>query len=162
MTAFGFQAGYQIAVDQATLTGLRGNEVQGRFTPAEALGRLLAGTGVTYRQIDDNSVTLTVASSGGTNEGDGPATLEPLIVQGWRMSKVESFRSQEISSATKTNEAIADTPASVNVITRDVIEAQNARSVQDALRNVPGVTPGPNPANVSVQQEFNIRASNLS
>ena len=49
VTAFGFQAGYQIAVDQATLTGLKGNEVRGNFTPAEALGRLLATTGVTYR-----------------------------------------------------------------------------------------------------------------
>ena len=155
VTAFGFQSGHQVAVDQATLTGRRSNAVRGSFTPAEALNRLLAGTGVTYRLIDENSVTLVAASLGGTN--DGPIQLDPITVQGWRISEVEGFRSQNISSATKSNEAIADTPASVNVITQDVLEIQNARSVEDALRNVPGVTPGPNPGNVSVQQEFNIR-----
>ena len=72
VTAFGFQSGYQVAVDQATLTGLTGKEVRGHFTPAEALSRLLAGTGVTYRLIDENSVTLAVASPSATN---GSATV---------------------------------------------------------------------------------------
>ena len=63
VTVFGFQSGYQIAVDQATLTGLKGNQVRGSFTPPYALGRLLAGTGVNYRLIDENSVTLAAAET---------------------------------------------------------------------------------------------------
>ena len=58
VTAFGLQAGYQIAVDQATLSGREGNAVRGRYTPVAALSRLLADTGVTYELIDKNSATL--------------------------------------------------------------------------------------------------------
>lgn len=43
------------------------------------------------------------------------------------------------SSATKSNTPLRDVPQTVNVITEALIEDQAARSLQDALRNVPGV-----------------------
>ncbi len=156
VTELAAQTGLNVGGDAGLLRGKTSPPLDGTYTPTEALNLLLRGSGVTFEVVGDNAVTLLRQNADGGG-GGGPLALEPLIVEGWRTSEVEGFRSQEISSATKTNEAIADTPASVNVITRDVIEAQNARSVQDALRNVPGVTPGPNQGNISVQQEFSIR-----
>ena len=43
------------------------------------------------------------------------------------------------SSATKSNTPLRDVPQTVNVITEALIEDQAARSLQDVLRNVPGV-----------------------
>lgn len=42
-------------------------------------------------------------------------------------------------SATKTDTAIMDTPQSISVVTRAQMDTQNARSVNEALRYVPGV-----------------------
>lgn len=43
------------------------------------------------------------------------------------------------SSATKSNAPLRDVPQTVNVITKALIQDQAARSLQDVLRNVPGV-----------------------
>ena len=140
VTAFGFQSGYQVAVDQATLTGLRGNEVRGSFTPVEALSRLLAGTGVAYRLVDENSVTLVAASPGRTD--DDVIQLNPVKVEGRSESAygpVAGYVAKRSATATKTDTLIIDTPASIKVVPRDVIEDQNATRLSDVLRNVSGV-----------------------
>ena len=148
---FGRQAGIQASVDAALAQGLRSRVVKGPMSWRLALVTMLQGTGLDYR-VDGSLVTLVPVS-----EQAGPIQLDAIVVQGWRTTELQGFRPQRISSALKTDEAIADTPASVSVVTEDVIRAQGARSVGDALRNVPGVTPGPNPGNVSVQEEVNIR-----
>lgn len=43
-------------------------------------------------------------------------------------------------SATKTDAPLRDIPQTVNVVTAEVMRDQHANSVQDALKNVPGVT----------------------
>ncbi|MFP3520455.1 STN domain-containing protein, partial [Pseudomonas sp. SIMBA_077] len=63
-------------VDSATVTGIQGQAVAGRFTLDEALRRLLAGTGVTGRFIDDRTVLLTKAAQ------NGAVLLDPVMVEG--------------------------------------------------------------------------------
>ena len=139
VTAFGFQSGHQVAVDQATLTGRKSNAVRGSFTPAEALNRLLAGTGVTYRLIDENSVTLVAASPGG---GDGSLQLDPITVEGQSESAygpVDGYLATRSATATKMDVPIIDTPASIQVVPRDVINDQGATRLADVVRNVSSV-----------------------
>lgn len=142
VTAFGFQSGYQVAVDQATLAGLKSNEVRGSFTPEEALSRLLAGTGVTYRLIDENSVTLTATSPGSTD--DGTIVLNPITVEGTATGHQyeidEGFNAEFQSTATKTPLPLRQTPQAVSVVTRDSIDARFARDQATALEQAAGVT----------------------
>ena len=115
VTAFGMQSGYQVAVDQATLNGLTGNKVRGNFTPAEALNRLLSGTGVSYRLSDENSITLMAAAQ---RNGD-TLNLAPITVEGraeTAYGPVEGYKASRSATATKTGAPIADTPAAVQVI----------------------------------------------
>ena len=147
VTAFGFQAGYQIAVDQATLTGLNGNEVRGNFTPAEALGRLLATTGVTYRLIDENSATLVAAGPDAAEEE--PIAMPPLTVEGetwvFEESAYESFEGyipKHSSTATKTDTPIIETPQSISVVSRRDMDIRNVRDVGEAVAYTAGVTAG--------------------
>ena len=140
VTAFGFQSGYQVAVDQATLTGLTSKEVRGNFTPTEALSRLLAGTGVTYRLINENSVTLMAASPGATN---GSATvLSPITIEGQFESAhgpVDGYVATRSAAGTKTDTALIETPQSISVITADELKSRNVNKFNDALRYTPGV-----------------------
>ena len=147
MTAFGFQAGYQIAVDQATLTGLNGNEVRGNFTPAEALGRLLATTGVTYRFIDENSATLVAAGPDIAEEE--PIAMPPLTVEGetwvFEESAYESFEGyipKHSSTATKTDTPIIETPQSISVVSRRDMDIRDVRDVGEAVAYTAGASAG--------------------
>ncbi len=154
VTELARQAGLSIGGDSALLRGKQAPALEGKFTPMEALDALLAGAGVRARFADDGSVTLISSNQG---QADAPMQLAPIEVRGWRSTTTRGYRPEMISSATKTDSLIADTPVSVSVVTADVIADQNARSVLEALRNVPGVEAGPNLANVSVQEEFTVR-----
>lgn len=144
----------QLIYDTALAQGLRTPGVSGTYTPEQALQRLLAGTGLSYRFTNADTVTLERAVV--QDEGE-PMQLSPIVVEGWRSTEIEGYRAEVISSATKTDALLIDVPASVSVVTEEVIEDQRATSVTEALRNVPGVGTGPNPANVSVQEEVTIR-----
>ena len=143
VTAFGFQSGYQVAVDQATLTGLTGNEVRGSFTPAEALSRLLARTGVNYRLIDKDSVTLMAASPGGSD--DGPMRLETITVEGAAeapppsLDPVEGYKADFTDVLTGAPVPIQELPQSVTVVTPDSMIDRGATTQDQALEGVAGV-----------------------
>jgi len=154
LLALAEQTGLEILFDTRLVEGLAAPAVQGNYTPEQALQRLLAGTDLRYRFSNGDTVTLAGAD---TQDGDGPMQLGPIMVEGWRTTATRGYRPDLISSATKTDSAIVDVPVAVSVVTEDVIADQNARSVREALRNVPGVEAGPNAANVSVQEEFTIR-----
>ena len=146
VTAFGLQAGYQIAVDQATLSGLWGNAVRGRYTPAAALGRLLADTGVTYELIDKNSATL-LAEAPAAEEA-APEPLPPLSVEGepaagrFPYSDLpEAYEGGQVARGGRVgllgNQDIFYVPFNVTNYTSELIENQQARSVRDIVRNDP-------------------------
>ncbi len=63
-------------------------------------------------------------------------TLPSVTVQG---SADQGYAPARSSSATKGSAALRDIPQSVNVVPEQLIRDQGARSLQDVLRNVPGV-----------------------
>lgn len=87
-----------------------------------------AATGVTLPEL--------TVEGGGTSSGPGVRQTTAGPVQG--------YRALTSVSATKTGTPIQETPQSVQVITRDLIEDQQSLTVSETLRNVSGVT-GPNP-----------------
>ncbi len=64
--------------------------------------------------------------------------LNPLVVHG---DKADPFFAPSASSATKTETPLRDLPQTVNVVPRDLFSLQGARSMEDALLNVAGVSP---------------------
>ena len=149
------QAGVTIVAPDELVAGKFAPAVSGTLAPEEAVRRLLAGSGLTTRSGQGGALIVTEAPS--NRPDSGPIRLDPVTVTGWRTTEIDGFRAQRITSALKTDEALADTPASVSVVTEDVIQAQDARRVEDALRNVPGVIVAPNEASVAGQEAFFIR-----
>ena len=79
------------------------------------------------------------ASSGWTQTltaGDAPA-LSVVTVQGTRAA---GLRPETVEAGTFRGADIMDVPSTVNVVTREALDAQAASGVYDALRNTAGVT----------------------
>ena len=64
--------------------------------------------------------------------------LNPLVVSA---DKDNPFLAPSASSVTKTETPLLDLPQTVNVVPRDLFMLQGARSIEDALLNVAGVSP---------------------
>lgn len=65
-------------------------------------------------------------------------SLNPLVVYG---DETNSFLVPSASSATKNDIPLLDLPQTVNVVPRDLFALQGARSIEDALLNIAGVSP---------------------
>jgi iron complex outermembrane receptor protein len=142
ITAFGEAAGLRLLVTSATIGERRSPGVHGRFTPEQALQRLLDGTGLTYRFTDSNTVTLVEAPRGGTATVLPPLTVEAhsgVDEDAW--SHVDGYIARRAATATKTDTPLIETPQSISVITRDQMDAQNLQSLQQSLRYSAGVVP---------------------
>ena len=72
-------------------------------------------------------------------------TLETITVIADRSG---SFSSDYLQVGTFRDARVLDTPLTVSVVTKDLLQAQDARSIIDAVRNTPGVTQSQINANI--------------
>ncbi|MBL7250322.1 TonB-dependent receptor domain-containing protein [Alloalcanivorax marinus] len=101
LARFSAQSGWGVSADAALTEGQRSPGLSGNFNDAQALRRLLAGTGLQWRQIATGSVVLV-----------RPApvnALEPVTV-----------------TASRSGKALGQTAQKVTVITREALQAQLA------------------------------------
>ncbi|HEX4277262.1 MAG TPA: TonB-dependent siderophore receptor [Bryobacteraceae bacterium] len=111
----------QITPADRGLLHLASPGVSGVYKPAEALERLLQGTGVTYRFT--GAVTAVLELSKVVTAVDVTASVDDLA-----------------ASTLKYAAPLEDTPQTVSVVPQSVIEQQNATTLRDTLRNVAGIS----------------------
>ena len=110
----------------ASVAGMTTRGVAGRFTPQQALARLLEGTRLTYVFTGTGAVVVR------PRDGQRPATeLAQVEVTGARTAAVTS---------PKYTQPLVDVPRTITVVGQEQIKAQAATSVRDVVRNVPGIT----------------------
>lgn len=132
----------QLFFDADVVRGKSSAGAKGSLSTSEALTSLLAGSGLSYR-MRGNTVTIAAgqADANGTVGADGSLQLSTITVQGDSAGAGgESFVVTNARGATKTNTPLIEVPQSVSVVSRKQIETQNAQSVTEILRYVPGVT----------------------
>jgi catecholate siderophore receptor len=112
-------AGVTVTLSDESIRTLSSPGVSGSLTAEQALQQILTGTGIKYRFVSPQSIALDIAG-----------VSESLEVSGG-VPRV---------SSPKYPTTLRETPQTVQVITRDVIEQQGATTLSDALRNVPGIT----------------------
>lgn len=148
-----------------TVRGMTTNGLVGSMTQAQALSKLLQGSGMTYRFVDAKTVTLEPVPSNFkktavVNEKPEPQSNKNDTGDGQMMPKVTveadsanpyddpnwatdpyntDYTRPNSTTATKTDTPIFDTPASIQIVPRQVIKDQQAITMQDALNNVSGV-----------------------
>ncbi|KEQ52184.1 TonB-dependent siderophore receptor [Sphingobium chlorophenolicum] len=155
---FGRQAGLQVTAEGPLVSGRTSAAINGDFSPAEALSRILQGTGLTYRFVGNGGVQIEAAPQ----VSDGAMQLGPVRVEAngtsagdlggveqSATSPVAGYAARRSATATKTDTPIQETPQSISIVTAEQVRDQKAQTLQDALGYTAGVmvsTTGMNPA----------------
>ncbi|WP_022977340.1 TonB-dependent siderophore receptor [Nevskia ramosa] len=126
LTALSRETGVQVAADRELLAGRRAAALRGRYSAAQALERLLAGSGLSARS----------QGAGWLVESTGAVALAPVTVAGVR---AEGFKAETQQTATKMQLSLRETPQSVTVITRESLDARQVQTLGQALELSAGV-----------------------
>ena len=113
-------ADVQVVIPNDAMRSLSSPGVTGRFSPEQALKEILRGTGITYRFADKRTAILEIH-----------AEAESVEIRD---------DSRPIVSSPKYTQPLLDTPQTITVISKEVIQEQGATTLRDVLRNVPGLT----------------------
>ena len=122
--------GWQVKTPNEEVLRVASPGVKGLYSPEEALKKLLTGTGISYRIAGLKTAVLEIQA-------------EPESVE---------VRDENVIgiSSPKYTEPLRNTPQTIAIIPKTVIEQQSATTLRDVLRNVPGLTitagEGGNPA----------------
>lgn len=138
---FASDAGILFTAESRLTDGKTSQGLQGEYTVEEGFRKLLAGSGLGYVFKDDRSVTLKVAES---QPGAGSSTLPAVTVRG--QAEYDStdpyntnYSIRNSTTATKTDAPIMETPVSIRVVPKALMDDQQAFDVSQAVRNVSGV-----------------------
>ncbi|BES83227.1 TonB-dependent siderophore receptor [Pectobacterium araliae] len=146
---FSEQSGGLQLVSPAELTeGKVTSGLSGRYSPREALSRILAGSGLGYRFYNATSFTLFKSDEQtnvlGAVRVDG---VNSKVVGGVNGSTdvtategSGSYTSGALRIGSKTSQSLRETPQSVSVITQQQLQDQNISDFNGALRQATGVT----------------------
>lgn len=123
LRALSRQTGRSIVASGDLVRGRRAPAVSGPFTVEEAVGRLLAGSGLEVRRVGD---TLVIVGAGG---GESPHAAEIAAAEG------EAADAAIVVTGTHLRGAPASSP--MIVIGRDEIDRSGASSVEQLMRKLP-------------------------
>jgi catecholate siderophore receptor len=86
------------------------------------------------------AVSIALATAAHAQQAtEGPKTLPKISVEA---DEPKEYGTRETRSATKTDTPLRDVPQSISIVTSDLIEDLDMRSMGDVVRYVPGVTMG--------------------
>lgn len=131
------QTGLQVLRrDPDGATELTTRSVTGKFSPAEALEKMLAGTGLTYKFVNDKTVRIAPAranaqqpSSAAANESDRDSErdfrLEEVVVTAQKQNRAQS---------------VLEVPFSIQAVTDKTLRDANMRTLSDIVSLVPGAS----------------------
>jgi iron complex outermembrane recepter protein len=138
LDAFTQQSGVNIEIDRALTQGKRSVGLTGSYSPQAALQALLAGTGLQavaqgsgFAVRVDANTTPNATASTPTAETGTAVPLQQVTVTGYRTGRVVG--------SSKTDASALDTAQNVQTFTRQRMEEQGARDINDVVRNSPAV-----------------------
>lgn len=138
LTQFGQQSGLQVSVKADPIQGVSTSGVRGTMSPAEALQRMLAGTGFTF-VLTGGTVTLAKLPSSSMN-GDNTAQLPAVVVTGQRDSLPPAYAGGQVARGASIgllgDKDFMDTPFSVVSYTAKTVRDEQAKSVAEVLTSL--------------------------
>ncbi|MFS0825827.1 TonB-dependent siderophore receptor [Pseudomonas phoenicis] len=143
LTALGRQTGLQLLFEPGLVSGKRSAAVSGTMEPTQALDLLLRNAGLSYR-IDDGTVIITPASAALDLGEPGAIELGATSISGQGMGEATensgSYTTGLVSIGSKTPVSLKDTPQSVSVVSKQLIDDTRSTSLPDAMKRAPGIT----------------------
>ena len=150
LVELGDSLGVDILAEESLVVDQTAPAISGAFTTEQAIDQALAGSGLVARPSSSGAFIIAQqaarARPESTVEPQGPLVTDTIVVTG--------LRAERSSTALNTDAALVETPATVNIITRDFIDAIQPRTLEEILQYTPGVSAGNQNGTGS---EFNIR-----
>lgn len=124
------QSGVNVIAAGALPASVTTSPVSGRLTPAQALTRMLAGTGYGYRSSGPNAVVLVAPGQGAAAPAaDGTLQLDTLTI---------ASGSNTLGGLVTGKDAPFETPAAVSSMDAQTLQERHAGNVDNALRSGAG------------------------
>nr|WP_225839656.1 TonB-dependent receptor [Pseudomonas sp. MM211] len=133
LDAFSRTTGLNLVYTDEAPYAVQAPALQGRMSVEQALARLLAGSGFTYRQAGTNTVALQALRS------EGAVNLDAVNIQSQR-STAYSYQPPETTSLMRSDTPLLEIPQAVAVVPAQVLQDQQPQNLDDALANVSGIT----------------------
>jgi iron complex outermembrane recepter protein len=132
----GTRAKRNVLISPELAAGKRSSAVRAAPSFETALRSMLAGTGLAASFTVDGSATVVSLGGASALSDMGPA-LDEIVVTA---DRPDSFGADFVQVGTFRNARLIDTPATISVITRELLDSQGVVSLFDALRNTSGVS----------------------
>ncbi|WP_342307846.1 TonB-dependent siderophore receptor [Pseudomonas fluorescens] len=133
---FGRQTNLQVLYSPTDVQGKNSTAVKGKQEPDKAIASLLNGTGVHY-SLQGNAVTISAAATSGLELGATQVTANQL---GTVTEGTGSYTPGTIATATRMVLTPRETPQSISVVTRQVMDDFGLNAIDDVMRHTPGIT----------------------
>jgi outer membrane receptor for ferric coprogen and ferric-rhodotorulic acid len=138
LTRFASQAGVAISFDAAQLQGLQSPGLNGSFGVADGFARILGDSGLQAEPQASGTYRLRAAPSRGSTMELGTTTIDGQLLT----ATTEDSGSYTTGAVTigKGEHTLRETPQSVTVITRKMLDDQNLNTIDQVMEKTPGIT----------------------
>lgn len=122
----------------SAVQNLQSTSLKGTYTVAQALDQILDKNRLNYELVDNNMIVI-------KQKTPDPAQLPEVKVTGYVDEDPPgnpSYTRTNATSGTKTDTSIFNTPVTVQVVSKVVINDQQAIGLGNVLQNISGVSPG--------------------
>ncbi|MBW3509165.1 STN domain-containing protein [Janthinobacterium sp. NKUCC06_STL] len=138
LVRFGQETGTMISYQAASLAGKRSAGLTGSYSVPEALGAIVAGSGLRAVPQANGGYVLDVAAA------EGGQTMPEMKVSAsfdanGATEGSGAYTTQSMRSATRLGLSVRETPQAVSVVTRQQMDDQNLQTVEEVLQNAAGV-----------------------
>ncbi|MGY2414592.1 TonB-dependent siderophore receptor [Pseudomonas pergaminensis] len=133
---FGRQTNLQVLYSPTDVQGKNSTAVKGKQEPNKAIATLLTGAGVSYG-LQGNTITISAVASSGLELGTTQVTANQL---GTVTEGTGSYTPGSIATATRLVLTPRETPQSISVVTRQVMDDFGLNAIDDVMRHTPGIT----------------------
>jgi iron complex outermembrane receptor protein len=123
-----------IAYSNGNIAAYQAPALKGRMTSMQALSRLLASSGFAWQRLDAQTITIRA-----TAEKGQVLQLQNLDI---RSQDRESYQPEPTVQVSHTSAPWIEQPQAISRVPSAVLQDQKPRNLDDALRNVSGVTQG--------------------
>ncbi|SQG00137.1 TonB-dependent siderophore receptor [Paucimonas lemoignei] len=135
LSEFSRVTGMGVIYTQETPYAINAPAITGQFSAEQALARLLASSGLTYRRATEHTFTLETAAT------EGAINLGATQIQSSTAMR-NSYQPTERSSVLRSSAPVLETPQAVAIVPAQVLADHAPRNLDDALSNVSGITQG--------------------
>src|ERR1700722_2963886 len=133
------QTGIQVVFFSKITAGRSAPELSGEYTLTAALTRLLKGSDLTFRQVNEHTVEVRQAPPRSARLPPKAEQSTPPPASDHRLEEVRVIGTAEQLVATRVPTPLQEIPQTITIISSAQIREQNSVDLGDVLENAPGI-----------------------